>query len=160
MSPKHASSIPLVLNCNTLWISPQFHVIFDEWFSSVTATAIDITPPSWWQDLFIHHRFKFEFDPSTDPINLPDEWLEPDERLLRKFTQQQDRVLPPRMPGTPMPPPIGTPLPTSAAPTNPIQLHPQLASPNPLVNQRETRQAPLPPPVNPIQFAHQSQGKP
>ena len=35
LSRKHASSIPLVLNCTTLAISAQFHVVFDDWFTSV-----------------------------------------------------------------------------------------------------------------------------
>ena len=38
MSPKHASSVPLVLNPFTGTITAQFHVVFDDWFATVSAT--------------------------------------------------------------------------------------------------------------------------
>jgi hypothetical protein len=34
-SPKHATTIPLVVNLATGTISPQFHCVFDDWFSTV-----------------------------------------------------------------------------------------------------------------------------
>jgi transposase InsO family protein len=40
-SPLHSSAIPLVLNLNTGHISPQYHVVFDDWFQTVNATAQD-----------------------------------------------------------------------------------------------------------------------
>lgn len=36
-SPKHASTVPILLNTNTGTITPQFHVVFDDWFSTITA---------------------------------------------------------------------------------------------------------------------------
>ena len=38
MSPKHASSVPLVLNPFTGTITAQFHAVFDDWFATVSAT--------------------------------------------------------------------------------------------------------------------------
>ena len=38
LSKKHAASIPLVLNLTLLHISPQFHVIFDDWFTTVASS--------------------------------------------------------------------------------------------------------------------------
>ena len=38
-SPKHASSVPLVLNLTTGNVSPQFHVVFDDWFTTVNSTV-------------------------------------------------------------------------------------------------------------------------
>ena len=35
-SPKHASSVGLIRNLNTGFISPQFHVIYDTQFQTVT----------------------------------------------------------------------------------------------------------------------------
>ncbi len=35
-SPLHASSVPLVLNLTTGHVSPQFHVVFDDWFTTVS----------------------------------------------------------------------------------------------------------------------------
>ena len=37
-SLKHASTVPLVLNLETGAITPQFHVVFDDWFATVSST--------------------------------------------------------------------------------------------------------------------------
>ena len=36
LSPDHARSFPLVLKLDTGAITPQFHVVFDDWFTTVT----------------------------------------------------------------------------------------------------------------------------
>ena len=43
LSPDHASTVPLVLNLDTGAITPQFHVVFDDWFTTV-ATSVDDIP--------------------------------------------------------------------------------------------------------------------
>jgi hypothetical protein len=51
-SPKHASTVPLVLNLETGHISPQFHVVFDDWFATVTTNPADLpdfNTPEWAQ---------------------------------------------------------------------------------------------------------------
>ncbi|KAL7571816.1 hypothetical protein ACA910_002901 [Epithemia clementina (nom. ined.)] len=45
LSPTHATNVPLVLNLQTGAITPQFHVIFDDWFATVTASVDDRTSP-------------------------------------------------------------------------------------------------------------------
>ena len=40
-SDKHASSVRLVLNPQTGYITPQFHTVFDDWFATVPASADD-----------------------------------------------------------------------------------------------------------------------
>ncbi len=35
ISHKHASTVPIVLNTSTGSITPQFHVVFDDWFATV-----------------------------------------------------------------------------------------------------------------------------
>ena len=42
-SPKHATSVPLVLNPETGAISAQFNVVFDDWFSTI-ATDVNKLP--------------------------------------------------------------------------------------------------------------------
>ena len=49
-SPHHSSNVPLVLNLSTGHISPQFHVVFDDHFSTVNSMIIDETPPSFWNE--------------------------------------------------------------------------------------------------------------
>ena len=39
LSPKHASSVPLVLNPTTGSLTAQFHAVFDDWFATVGASA-------------------------------------------------------------------------------------------------------------------------
>ncbi|KAL7579713.1 hypothetical protein ACA910_021857 [Epithemia clementina (nom. ined.)] len=42
LSPTHATNVPLVLNLQTGAITPQFHVVFDDWFATVTASVDDL----------------------------------------------------------------------------------------------------------------------
>ena len=46
-SPCHAGSVALVLNPKTLHVSPQFHVAFDDTFSTVPYLATSDVPPNW-----------------------------------------------------------------------------------------------------------------
>jgi len=52
-SPDHASTVPLVLNPNTGLISPPYHLVFDDHFSTTNCLATD-TIPTTWPDLFKH----------------------------------------------------------------------------------------------------------
>ena len=49
-SRDHASSIGLIRNLKTGSISPQFHVVYDNWFETVTSGDVE---PSEWKDLVI-----------------------------------------------------------------------------------------------------------
>ena len=46
-SPCHARSVALVLNPKTLYVSPQYHVAFDDDFSTVPFLASTDVPPNW-----------------------------------------------------------------------------------------------------------------
>ena len=49
-APSYATSVPLVLNPDTGHISPQFHVVFDDWFHTVSADMSkfpDLHSPEW-----------------------------------------------------------------------------------------------------------------
>jgi Reverse transcriptase (RNA-dependent DNA polymerase) len=64
LSDKHASTVPIVLNVTTGYITPQFHVVFDDWFSTVT-TSVDNLPdfnsPEWAQ-VFGDSFYQYPFD--------------------------------------------------------------------------------------------------
>ena len=48
VSPLHASSVGLVRNPKTGRVSPQFHIVFDDWFETINcSTEYD---PNAWQD--------------------------------------------------------------------------------------------------------------
>ena len=46
-SPVHSSDVPLVLNLRTGHISPQYHVVYDDEFSTVPYLAGTTVPPNW-----------------------------------------------------------------------------------------------------------------
>ena len=84
-SPKHAASVPLVLNLSTGHVSPQFQVVFDDWFTTVTTEDKDeddsIESPEW-ANLLLNQRIQVHFD-AADDVMLDDQWLTQIERLER-----------------------------------------------------------------------------
>ena len=62
MSPNHSSNVPLVLNLKTGSISPQFHVVFDDFFSTVMSLPEEDNPPADWETIFDESRFQAYFD--------------------------------------------------------------------------------------------------
>ena len=85
LSPKHASSVPLVLNLTTGHVSPQFHVIFDDSFSTVSSSDTELTTEaerSEWEKLLVSNRHQSFFD-EDDPVEIHEEWLTELERLER-----------------------------------------------------------------------------
>ena len=61
-SPLHASSVAWVRNLQTGRVSPQFHVIFDNWFETVELDNEEETP------LWSHHRQSNRFGMSCVEI--------------------------------------------------------------------------------------------
>ena len=95
-SPRHSSLVPLVLNPQTGKISPQFHVVFDNWFTSVLSVgADDALKPSMWQILFSHSRYHYMFD-DHDAISLSDDWTDPRLQNVLDDHQHQLNQLPHR----------------------------------------------------------------
>ncbi|KAI2491142.1 hypothetical protein MHU86_23428 [Fragilaria crotonensis] len=63
-SAKHASTVPLVLNPATGYITAQFHVVFDDWFSTISSN-IDNLPnfnSDAWAKLFGESSYQYPFD--------------------------------------------------------------------------------------------------
>ena len=76
-SPVHAETVALVRNLSTGYISPQYHVVFDDKFETVYADE-DSEPPEW-EKLCIFDRYEVAFDEDQTPPSLADEWLTPQE---------------------------------------------------------------------------------
>jgi hypothetical protein len=75
MSPLHAESVGLIRNLRTGYISPQYHLVYDDWFQTVESPATHVPPE--WQHLCTFNRHEIIFD---DPARVPllsDEWLTP-----------------------------------------------------------------------------------
>jgi hypothetical protein len=82
-SPKHAITVPIVLNSQTGYITPQFHVVFDDWFATVPASVDDL--PN-----FNANSWKRMFRDLTYPYIVDDE---DQERLIveaKNFEKEQD----------------------------------------------------------------------
>lgn len=75
-------SVPLILNPTTNHISPQFHVIFDDLFSTVISQLEYKEPPKEWNDLCITSCYQ-PFFGNHDPTKLDNEWLATDELILQ-----------------------------------------------------------------------------
>jgi hypothetical protein len=73
LSPKHTSQVPLVLNQRTGSITPQYHVVFDDWFATVSsdeASLPDFNSPEWART-FGESEFQFPFD-EEDLEDMPE----------------------------------------------------------------------------------------
>ena len=84
----HSTQVGLVLNLLTGSISPQFHVVFDDMFSTVmSSTAAD---PEVWIRLVTsrNSRIQVMLDQEDDP-DLDDEWLTANAQLTH-FNKNRD----------------------------------------------------------------------
>ena len=89
-SSSHAASVAVVRNLMTGNLSPQFHVVFDPWFETVSEQGDDITPATW-DVLVTNYRHENEFDSEDlSDRHLHDDWLSKEE-LLEKRTQEAQK---------------------------------------------------------------------
>ena len=90
-SQVHASNVALVRNLSAGYISPQFHVVFDNWFETI-AVDDDSEDSLEWDVIVTRGRHQANIDPE-DLVNhqLDDEWLSEEELIQRRIEQQVDR---------------------------------------------------------------------
>lgn len=67
---KHASTVPLVLNVASGYITPQFHVVFDDWFTTVTSTIENLPNFNYdkWAKLFGESSYQYPFDDEDERL--------------------------------------------------------------------------------------------
>jgi len=126
-SPKHASSVPLCLNLSTGAVSPQYHVVFDEDFTTI-ATDVDKLPDfndQVWQEMFGTSRLQYAFDDDDDPpvavdVSEPSPITARDTRVAEAVAQTHSPI--------PLPLPTYTPPFRSSSPSTPTHSSP-LADP-------------------------------
>ena len=80
--PQHASNVALVLNLKTGLVSPQFHVVFDNKFSTVEYLNKSKEPPNW-QNLVEHHSEHYILPIDSEPTTS-----DPDSDRLRNEIAQ------------------------------------------------------------------------
>ncbi|KAL7476930.1 hypothetical protein ACHAW6_002757 [Cyclotella cf. meneghiniana] len=93
-SPCHSTSIPLILNPHTQHISPQFHVIFDDAFTTVPSLTNESD-----QDRRFEQLFEIAWECYIDPTDitpaselLHDHWLSPSDLAACNLQCQQARA--------------------------------------------------------------------
>jgi hypothetical protein len=96
-SSLHSSEVPLVLNLQTGSITPQYHVVFDDHFSTVSSVEREIDPPEHWADLCLEDSTYIPTEGNSDdggaPVFLDDDWLTPDEREFKaRALTRQDTI--------------------------------------------------------------------
>ena len=93
VSDSHASSVPLVLNISTGAITPQFHVVFDDWFATVTSEGDNIPDFSSneWKKMFGESRFQYVQD--EDLESNDQETNVSDLKATIKSNEQAEKIL-------------------------------------------------------------------
>jgi hypothetical protein len=93
ISPNHASSVHLVRNLQTGSITPQYHLVFDDFFETVSSEGEQ--EPDVWPELVVFQSFSNDFDDDDYRPELADEWLNPIELQDRVADQidERNRVL-------------------------------------------------------------------
>ena len=91
VSSEHSSNVPLVLSIKTGSISPQYHIVFDDCFSTAVAEAEE---PQVWDRLFTYNNQSWDqFDEDaniTEPSRFEREKLEMQLDKLRNQRQTRN----------------------------------------------------------------------
>jgi hypothetical protein len=90
-SPSHAGSVALVLNHCTGHVSPQFHVVFDDLYSTVSYIEKSEVPPNW-ANLVENSREKV----TEEDYNLAKMWLFPEAKIGDITLQDTNNTTTPR----------------------------------------------------------------
>jgi hypothetical protein len=91
LSQQHASEDPLVLNLGTGSITTQFHVVFDDLFTTVPSIERETAPPDHWEELCLENSTHIMLD--SPPEHLNNEWLTEEElETKRRRLNRDERI--------------------------------------------------------------------
>ena len=95
VSPLHASTVGLVQNLSIGNIMPQHHVVYDDFFETVSASETKTLEV--WEDLIVFSCFKNDTDnPHYEP-ELADEWLNPQELAKQQAERAKQAASGPKL---------------------------------------------------------------
>jgi hypothetical protein len=144
LSKKHATSVPLVLNPVTGAITAQFHVVFDDWFTTI-ASSVENLPDfnsNEWLHMFGESTFQYPFEDTEEPSDQPDSLVQDQ----RDRTQEALNQGLPSAPLAPPPPsePLHAPAPIVSIPiSSPVEVPvPQQREPPPVAASLQQREPP------------------
>ena len=79
LSSVHSSDVPLILNLRKGNISPQYHVVFDDDFSTISSQSESLEPLSWWNTVDLEEcNLRIPLD-NESTIQLAKDWIYPEE---------------------------------------------------------------------------------
>ena len=88
--PNHSSDVPLILNLQIGSISPQYHLVFDDAFTTVSSVGDDENPPRFWNEINLEAcTLRIPLD-SNIMVNLQDDWFTTEE--LEEKSRQKIRT--------------------------------------------------------------------
>ena len=99
ISHLHASTVPLVLNTSTGAITPQFHVVFDDWFATVGSdhNRLPDFSSNEWNKMFGDSTFQYITDDVNENENVEDLVDTLNSQMKSdKISEAQDRINPPQ----------------------------------------------------------------
>jgi hypothetical protein len=141
-SQKHANSVPSVLNPSTGFITAQYHVVFDDLFSTITAASDqlpDFNSPAW-AKMFGESAYQYPMDPLDEAELEREEQEQNDDNTFHvnqqnRIAQAFERVLP----ATQLPIPPNPVAPTTTTPPAPDTTPTMTTSASPTRENRETQ---------------------
>ena len=72
-SPLHASNVGMIRNLNTGCVSPQFHVMYNDFFETVHSDEKSLLSAKVWEQLYTFNCSQVDWD--IEPPDLAVEWL-------------------------------------------------------------------------------------
>jgi hypothetical protein len=92
LSQQHVSEVTLVLSLGTGSITTQFHVVFDDLFTTVTIYIDrENEPPEHWAELCLQKSTHLMLD--STPEHLNDDWLTEEELEIKHRRQNRDEII-------------------------------------------------------------------
>jgi hypothetical protein len=88
---EHSSEVPQVLNFSTGWITTQYHVVFDDLFTTVPSIYREHEPPSHWDELCMDEAVHIPVE--NEPEFLQDDWLTPGEIERKNRIEQREDII-------------------------------------------------------------------
>jgi hypothetical protein len=73
LSLQHTGEVPQVLNLSTGSITTQFHVVFENQFTTVSSIESEMDPPDHWEELCLENSSKILTD--TDFVHLQNDCI-------------------------------------------------------------------------------------
>ena len=95
VSPYHASTVPLVLSTGTGAITPQFHVVFDDWFATIGSDHTDLPnfQSNEWYKMFGESRYQYVEDTQVEEDEYSQDLVDALKNELRsnKIAKEMDK---------------------------------------------------------------------